>query len=276
MTDFNTMVWKYTIRESDKIIKICEPLHLQLGVKHFWYSRTSAEGGYFSLASHPEMHDYYHSSKLHLHSPFFHNPKYIQPGFYFYNTIKNQKFQETFDVCSNKHKMKFGGNFVIKEGQSMLRFGYAFDTSIIEASSNIIINNINLLLKFNDYFIKEIQTILNRAQDDLVSLPAELGAAYEQIPQGLGSTLGISEKCKFLEKIGLIKEEDANKLTLRERECLKYILEGLSARLIADALHLSTRTVEKHLESIKNKLNCFSKADLYYHAHLFQIAGLFD
>lgn len=275
MSDFNIMVQRFTIRESDKIKKICAPLHEQFGVNHFWYSETTSEGGYFSLASNPAMHDYYHSSKLHLHSPFFHNPELIEPGFYFYNMIKDKKFQESFDACSNRLKLAFGGSLVVKKGKSMLRFGYAFEQSVGKQSTAIIVNNFHVLEKFNHYFVQEAKELIKQARLDLVNLPDELGAAYEQPTACLGQMVSHSEKCAFLERLGLLKAADVKRLSKRELEVLEQIHHGQSARLIANKLHISKRTAEQHIDSIKNKLGCFSKAELCHYADLLHTAGFF-
>lgn len=276
MSDFNRMVYNHTIKKADTIKKICQPLHQQFGVKHFWYSKTTPEGSYFSLASNPEMHDYYHSSNLHLHSPFFHNPAFLQPGFYFYNAIKDDKFQESMNVCSLKHSMNFGGSMVYKARHEMIRYGYAFDASIKCDAQTIILNNLPLFQKFNEYFTNEAKTLINQIQDDVVDLPTVIGKAYNACPKGLEPQLTIAEKCAFLEKLGLMRFNNIQQLSNRELEIVRHIHEGLSARLIANRLFISPRTVEKHIESIKNKLNCFTKADLCKMAKLLHSSGFFN
>lgn len=54
----------------------------------------------------------------------------------------------------------------------------------------------------------------------------------------------------------------ANKLTTRQKECLYYLVKGMSAKEIAYALKLSPRTVEHYLETVKAKLNCHSRSQL--------------
>lgn len=51
-------------------------------------------------------------------------------------------------------------------------------------------------------------------------------------------------------------------LTDREREVLKLIVEGHTARQIADMLVISPKTVEWYKTSLMNKLNIHSKTDL--------------
>lgn len=51
-------------------------------------------------------------------------------------------------------------------------------------------------------------------------------------------------------------------LTKRENTCLQYLVRGKTAKEISDLLYISKRTVEKHIEHIKTKLDCTTKSNL--------------
>ena len=51
-------------------------------------------------------------------------------------------------------------------------------------------------------------------------------------------------------------------LTKREREVAVFVAEGLTNRDIADRLVISDRTVETHVEHIRNKLGVRSRAQV--------------
>jgi DNA-binding NarL/FixJ family response regulator len=55
-------------------------------------------------------------------------------------------------------------------------------------------------------------------------------------------------------------------LTVREAEVLQLIAEGFLNKQIADELHLSIKTIEKHRQSLMQKLNLHCTADLVRHA----------
>ncbi len=55
-------------------------------------------------------------------------------------------------------------------------------------------------------------------------------------------------------------------LTEREREILKLVVEGYTARQIADMLVISPKTVEWHRASLMQKLNIHNKMDLIRYA----------
>ena len=51
-------------------------------------------------------------------------------------------------------------------------------------------------------------------------------------------------------------------LTIRESQCYYYLMRHLTNSEIADKLGLSTRTVEMHIENIKQKVNCTRRTQL--------------
>jgi len=55
-------------------------------------------------------------------------------------------------------------------------------------------------------------------------------------------------------------------LTIREREVLKLIADGISNKEIADLLYISIRTVEHHRANVMEKLNIKQTANLVKYA----------
>jgi len=95
---------------------------------------------------------------------------------------------------------------------------------------------------------------------------SELASAIQAIYQG-GSFLSpvaaaaVVEECQ--QKVSAEGETDSyQNLTDREREMLKLVAEGYTAREIADMLVISLRTVETHKTNLMKKLNIRNKADL--------------
>ncbi len=59
-------------------------------------------------------------------------------------------------------------------------------------------------------------------------------------------------------------------LTSRESECLFYLLRGKTSKEIAKKLTVSPKTVDFHIENIKNKWDCHSRSDLFDKAYEYQ------
>jgi DNA-binding NarL/FixJ family response regulator len=86
--------------------------------------------------------------------------------------------------------------------------------------------------------------------------PRELFLAIESVRQGksfLSTRLSQGERCLPAQGEGL---------SLREKEVLKLIVEGMPNKEIAEDLCISVRTVESHRASIISKLKVKSAAEL--------------
>lgn len=64
------------------------------------------------------------------------------------------------------------------------------------------------------------------------------------------------------------KENKASSLSHRERECVRYLSHGLTAKQIARVLKLSPRTVEFYIENAKKKLVCHNRIELIAKAYI--------
>ncbi|WP_165482761.1 PAS and helix-turn-helix domain-containing protein [Legionella gresilensis] len=62
----------------------------------------------------------------------------------------------------------------------------------------------------------------------------------------------------------------------QQRKCLKYLIQGLSAKEIAKKMDLSHRTIEYYLQILRKKLACRNKAELIIKANRFLQANEFD
>jgi DNA-binding NarL/FixJ family response regulator len=83
----------------------------------------------------------------------------------------------------------------------------------------------------------------------------------------------------FINKLGLQRHHLINvpymnnlqpegKLTLREKEILSFIAEGLSSKQIAAKLIISENTVSNHRKNMLKKSGAKSSAELIYRIHL--------
>lgn len=132
----------------------------------------------------------------------------------------------------------------------------------------------SLLREFGYYFKKELQGGLKKMEPGY--MPDLKG---DQFFSGtvLDSHLSMDMLNDFLSQIGHASEvKKVKSLTKREKACFLMLLENKSAKQIALDLGLSFRTVEFYLEKTKNKLNCFSKQELFLLAKQFHKLGLLD
>jgi DNA-binding CsgD family transcriptional regulator len=73
---------------------------------------------------------------------------------------------------------------------------------------------------------------------------------------------------EFLQMLGMTNAmmnsqlQNFEKLTARELECLRHLIDGSSTAKMADMMNISIRTTETHIQNIKQKLQCRTKYEL--------------
>jgi len=58
------------------------------------------------------------------------------------------------------------------------------------------------------------------------------------------------------------QQSDGHQLSRREKDVLKHLLLGKSARVIGELLGISQRTVESYIDNIKRKFQCKTKSEV--------------
>ncbi len=94
---------------------------------------------------------------------------------------------------------------------------------------------------------------------------SELASAIQSVHQGksfLSPVAAAAVVEEYQQKASEGERDPYQYLTDREREMLKLVAEGYTAREIADMLVITLRTVETHKTNLMNKLDIHNKADL--------------
>lgn len=121
-----------------------------------------------------------------------------------------------------------------------------------------------------------MHSIICKMQQESCSLRSLKGADY-LLQEPISCQTARTSRQAFYKEIGELKKiEQANALSRRERDCLKLLLNGMTANETASTLMLSFRTVEHYFENIKNKFGCQSKKELLKVARELNIIGLLD
>ena len=112
---------------------------------------------------------------------------------------------------------------------------------------------------------KIFQSICNGAEGYILknTPPVQILASIREIYEG-GAPMTPSIASKVLKMFKNAPSGDFSEdynLTIREREILKYLVEGMSYKLIADACFISSETVSGHIKNIYKKLQVHSKSE---------------
>ena len=162
-----------------------------------------------------------------------------------------------FSVLTNKTPLFSPG------GEVMGVFGVLYDTTKNEYSSPSI----------GGIGISACSTILSPLAEplyDLISsgrpaIPHQIENQQNQQLARLGKEFNSEEVDTLVKKLS---QKSRQLISKREAECFFYLIRGKSARETGMALHLSQRTVEFYLDSLRDKLNCRKKSELiekFYH-----------
>jgi DNA-binding NarL/FixJ family response regulator len=112
---------------------------------------------------------------------------------------------------------------------------------------------------------KIFQSICNGAQGYILknTPPEEILNSIKEIHEG-GAPMSpiIASKVLNIFRYNLSREtNDSFKLSTREKEILKCLVEGMSYKMIADAYFISADTVNGHIKNIYKKLQVHSKGE---------------
>jgi DNA-binding CsgD family transcriptional regulator len=254
----------FSKKHNKRLLTLCEPLFCTFGVRKFFYQYTSNDGGFNFLGTHTELMDYYFERELHHATPFMTQFESLQTGLYMMNSVKNSKYQTALQAVEEKFKIKHSFSLVKNDGKFCHQFGFYIpsDQQGVEA---LLLNEMAMIKSFIAYFESEMAFLIRKLHQDPIDMKALVGKLYGQKAHGLPNLhLQASQRKHILAKMTSAKELLAHyNLTVAEIECLGLILAGKSCAEMAKYLHRSARTIEHRLESIKEKLHCRTKSELF-------------
>lgn len=247
------------VTEADSIRQICEPLKL-IGIDDFFYMRVYNDETIIDFATH------------------------IDWGVHFFDKLQDN-FYSKAEVNSHFHSSNqttlwqdYPDNLIWKEGRDYFKVGNGL--TIIRRSENYnesfsffskktnnqtaetYIGHTELLEKFIDYFKQKAQPLILKAEQNKLSIPRFYKTNAEE-PRGTF----IESIQKFLEKIDIKKNiKKFSELTQRECECLYWTAQGKTAEEVGMIINSSKRTVETHLNSVKEKTDTNKLTALIYYA----------
>jgi len=93
--------------------------------------------------------------------------------------------------------------------------------------------------------------------------PPEILNSIKEIYEGgapMTPTIALKVMRMFKDNLSVILNDEFE-LTAREKEVLKFLVEGMSYKMIADACFISIETVRGHIKNIYEKLHVHSKGE---------------
>lgn len=252
MDAFKEMTKAVTLRYSENIRKKYSNFFHKLNINNFWHFKTTNEGKYYYFGTNSECSEYFSENKFYLDYPYYRHPKHFHSGISFMKDVVDNNYTEIQRSLMRKYNHQHPILFMNKTHEGIEAFGFCSNN---ESSQQIglLINQIPILQQFCKKFITDNQSITLSLKENQIDLAKIIGSKFYEagppvlppIPTNLNETFGLD----YL-------------ISKTEKEILTWVILGLSAFQISIRLNRSKRTVEHHLERLKNKLDCSSKAEL--------------
>jgi DNA-binding CsgD family transcriptional regulator len=218
--------------ESESVKNIAAAFIKTIGVDLFCYHRIYHDGSEFMTSTHATWTEHYLASSYSVVADL------EKP----WDLHQNQVIIWPFDD-ENKVLESIKSLFHINQGITLVldnktyyeAFGFGKVNGDAKSLNNLI-NNISKIKQFALEFKKQARDIISQIEN--YSFTSDVGKSIRQLPKKM------------------------QQLSKSEFEIIPLLIEGLSAKEIADRFFVSHRTVECRIASMKDKLLCSSKAEL--------------
>lgn len=240
---------------------LCRPL-FSLGINHFVYHKNYVNGGEIRLSNNPRWIQHFYAGQYHRFSAFEKNPKELQSGYVLWSHLQNHNV--VLDAA-REFNIDHGISLVkrVTDGVEYFFFGTSRDNPQI---INFYINNLDLLERFTIYFKDRGRELIKIANTKKIIIPNKFETAAEINDEGNPCLIQNNIHAEFIANTPIKKIQVANQLNTslsrRELDCIAELLQGKTLKEIGNHLGISPRTVETHVNNIKEKLQCRSKSEL--------------
>ena len=245
---------KHTGVYHKRLRKISEPIRDYFGVDIFGQYTIEENGRFTNLGNCLDTASYHYEGGIYVDNPLFVQPELCQEGYYYlpdhpdWRAIEKKMFnkcpvQASFSVCRKDQTGKIWG-FVLScsRDQTEMRSRY--------------FNGIPLIDMFIDYWLDSTADIYHKVLADGVNLAELKGRSFHHpLHLPFEEAKSREDKVAFLRQIGVDERllTTCQRLTKREREVLQYTSQGKTALETGKTLHISRRTVENHVQNLKDK-----------------------
>lgn len=252
----------FTLNESTNIKSICMPLE-QYGISFFTYFRCYDDGSVIALVSDKDIY-YHHFQQEYLMAPYI-PENMLKDKFYYFASPNNVnvKFNEAYYEYTSKFKLLYP-IYMFERYKGYVDI-FVFATSDDDYKIiNFYVNNMDILESFKLYFKDKAAKIVCKANKSRIVIPNCMRLNFT----GLSSNDDITKNVNFLKEHTnninhILKLHFNTKLTQRELQSLSCLLRGRTAAETAQTLNISPKTIESYIESVKNKLNCLTRSELF-------------
>lgn len=249
------------IEHSGEIDNLCKPLY-KLGITNFTQLRNYTNGEQIYLSNNSEWIEHYYKFELYKSSLFEGNPSQYHSGIVLWpQTCDLQVF-----VHAQQYFDSYHGITIIEKNKNYSDFYFLSGPLKNYWLINFYLNNTQLLKNFINFYKKEAAHIIDRSQSrplqikDRYDFPRDL-SLVQIMPEFLANKITEVQQ-SFSSYHEQVEQNLFNTLSKKERLCLKYLLQGKTAKETGKIMSISHRTIETHHERIRVKTQCANKFEI--------------
>ncbi len=255
MNPFLSAAQEMNSRYNDQISKVCRPFFDCFNLKHFWFYKLTDDGHISFGNSYAQWNEFFSANNYWLTYPHICHPKFHKQGVYLHNNVQEASLKPIWKSGSDQFEIGQCIAIVNKIPGGIEEFGFS-SSCPSSFQTNTLLNELHLFHLFYEKFKLENRKLLLKADDNQINIAQMMSGAFNRNTLPMNK---ISQRGELIKKMGL---DSGDQLSSREIEVIRLLLLGYSAGKIGNGIRLSRRTVEHHIERIKNKLGCHSKVDL--------------
>ncbi len=245
--------------------KMIEPLFAplkQFGITYFSYTRLYHNGARIDINNHPSMSEYYYvRSGIYQTSALESDPLSLNNGLLLWSAFPND---ESIIIAREEFNTD-NGITMVENGYDFTELWHFASTNENKPILNFFLNNIDILKLFTYHFKEKAHNLIESSERKNVTIITSdtIDSRPEASPILLDKiNKDDYEKALDINRYYLNGRHDGIYLTKKEIECLKWSAQGKASDEIGILLASSSRTVDVHLNNIKNKLGLYKQTQL--------------
>lgn len=230
----------------------CQPL----GITTFGYVRVFTNGTISWVTSNPEQDHFLLESGALNEDPLVNTKEALQEGAHLW--FNDRKFPGSKAFYSERaRRFQLDHGMVLVRHQKNYLETCCFSGLLTKRPLyNSFVNKKGLFCTFMEHFTQQLDRRLLTFLEEGIPIGL-LKSCYGQ------STIQDEAPVDYAALAAACGWKNLLLLSPREKQCLALLREGYTFQGIGETLELSTRTIEHYIESVKNKLGCDSRHELY-------------
>ena len=245
-----------SLTSADAIAKITKPLATHFLIKHFRFLRLYQDGTRILLSNFRDctrfVYEEGHYTTMRYDGC---SPEHLVDGWHLWNADATTLDKTDFEKDINNMLGLHHGLTFVSTGVSYWEI-FTFDSDQFD----IHFVDKAMLRHFMFYFKEQANKILKHAEQEKLIIPDVTSILRLKHPNE-SACLHFLEN-SHINRYYLNGQYEGIYLTSKEAQCVYWLIQGKSADEIAMIEGNATKTIHRHLENVRKKLNCYKQTQL--------------